>query len=301
MGNGVVSCCEASSSMQDEMTILSPRTLKSPSNRSILNEVSQIRLQSSPEFKDTQKRIQTLKSLTLTSMLIIKVINSGPIAKDTRLAISHLGLEGSKRQANDGKVFFGSKRKEYGKTVNDIVIPLQKENQSDKFRGRHFVIVYNIEKDRFFIKDLGKGFGVYMRINFPIVLKDNAVINIGSSFLIFGLSEDKSPVLSIRIMGEENDSNQFDPIDYIDDVITLGRGITCTLRFEDTLLSKVHSYISYVGDKWILTDGDQQKNSTNGTWVYIADETLVFSSMIFKSNQCVFQVVSASHNSEHIA
>lgn len=163
------------------------------------------------------------------------------------------------------------------------------------------MIVYNIEKDRFFIKDLGKGFGVYMRISFPMVLKDNTVINIGSSFLIFGISDDKAPTLSIRIMGEENDSNQFDPIDYIDDVITLGRGITCTLRFEDTLLSKVHSYISYVGDKWILTDGDQQKNSTNGTWVYIADDTLVFSSMIFKCNQCVFQVVSASHNSDLVA
>lgn len=300
MGNGLISCCEASSSMQDEMTILSPRNLKSPANRTILNEVSQIRLQCSPEFQETQKRIQTLKTLNLTSMLIIKVINSGPIVKDTRLAISHLGLEASKRLANDGKVFFGSKRKEHGKTVNDIVIPLQKESQRDQFRGRHFVIVYNIEKDRFFIKDLGKGFGVYMRISFPIVLKDNTVINIGSSFLIFGVNEDKSPILSIKIMGEESESNQFDPIDYIDDVITLGRGITCTLRFEDTLLSKVHSYISYVGEKWILTDGDQQKNSTNGTWVYIAQETLMYSSMIFKSNQCVFQVASASHSSEII-
>ena len=296
MGNGVISCCEASSSMQDEMTILSPRTLRSPKSRLILNEVSQLRYQCSPEYQETVKRINILKSMTLSSSVVLKVINSGPIAKDTRLVISYLGLEGSKRSACDGKVFFGSKRKEFGKVVNDIIIPVHKLTNKEQVRGRHFVICYSIEKDRFFLKNLNKGFGVYMRISFPIKVKGPMRVNIGTTLIDLAIVEGKKQKIEVSVEGKE--LRFFDPEDDDFSEISLGRGITCLLRFDDSLLSKVHALISYNQDHWILTDGDGEKPSTNGTWLYINEETQLFDSMIFKSNQCVFQVVSSIHNSD---
>jgi hypothetical protein len=299
MGNGVISCCEASSSMQDEMTVISPRTITSPAGRLILNEVSQFRYQSSPEYQETLKRVNALKSLRISSSLIIKVINSGPLAKDSRFEISYLGLQGSKRSSTDGKVFFGSKRKEFGKVVNDVVIPLNNSaNNKEQHRGKHFEIVYNIEKDRFFIRDLGKDFGVYMRISFPVKVKNGMKVNIGSTFLTLNVEDGKNPHLFIKdATGEER---VFDCCFADDQEISLGRGISCGVRFDDTLLSKVHALICFNQDHWVLTDGDGEKSSTNGTWLYLSEETLMFDSMIFKSNQCVFQVVSSSNTSEII-
>jgi len=41
---------------------------------------------------------------------------------------------------------------------------------------------------------------------------------------------------------------------------------------------------------WILTDGRDNKPSTNGTWLYIGEEQTIYNGMIFKASQTLFQV-----------
>ena len=67
----------------------------------------------------------------------------------------------------------------------------------------------------------------------------------------------------------------------------------CVVKIEDNLLSKVQSTIFYShATGWTLIDGDLQshKNSTNGTWLYINEDTELQDQTIFKSYQTLFQV-----------
>ncbi|OMJ93727.1 hypothetical protein SteCoe_3295 [Stentor coeruleus] len=298
MGNGVINCCEASSSMMEEITMLSPRSMKSPHKVNIINEVCQTNDNISNESQSIVNRITNKTNLQSSIQLHIKVVNSGPIPKDTHFKITNYGLENSKRTFKDGKVYFGCKRKDRNIIINDIVIPVQNKEIQEHHRGRHFCIYYSIEKDSFCIRDLGKGFGAYVRLDSSLILKENMIINIGSSFLAFSQAVlEKIPVLNIKIMGEERGSICFEGNEYVNKHITMGRGITCDLRLDDNLLSKIHATVFYNSNGWNLVDGDMQKKSTNGTWLYLSEEIEMYTSMIFKANQAVFQVVSVTDSS----
>ncbi len=79
-------------------------------------------------------------------------------------------------------------------------------------RGRYFQIEYNIDKKKFFIKDLWIGYGTFLRFDFHITLKDNHLINIGESFLIANIirtgkdssTENNKLQLKIKVFGVKN-------------------------------------------------------------------------------------------------
>jgi hypothetical protein len=297
MGNGAINCCEASSSMLDELTMVSPRNMKPSPKISLLYEASRGKTHES-EFLDLTKRVSLLQNIEKAPVLQLKVVNSGPIPKDTRFVIRHQGLENSKRRLKDGKVYFGTKRKERGTVINDIVIPSQSREKSDQPRGRHFVISYHLEKASYFIRDLGQGFGVYARVDSPLVnstqvIKDNMIISIGSSFLALSQAVlGKVPVLNVKMMDEAGASFCFEAENGENKVVSVGRGIMCEVRLEDGLLSKIHATVFYGIGGWSLVDGDMEKHSTNGTWLYVGEEMEMHTAMIFKANQSVFQVTS---------
>ena len=59
------------------------------------------------------------------------------------------------------------------------------------------------------------------------------------------------------------------------------------------MLSKTHCSIFYeINSGWTIVDGDyaQQSESTNGTWLYIADELEIINGMVIKTYQTLIQV-----------
>lgn len=68
-----------------------------------------------------------------------------------------------------------------------MVIKTKDKELSRKHRGRHFQIQYSLISNSYKIKDLGVGFGAYVRIDEPLVLKDNYLITMGESFFIINL------------------------------------------------------------------------------------------------------------------
>ena len=56
--------------------------------------------------------------------------------------------------------------------------------------------------------------------------------------------------------------------------VTIGRSQNCSVGFREagSSLSRIQCRIDYIDDKWILKDGDKQKPSTNGTWLFAGDE-----------------------------
>lgn len=80
-------------------------------------------------------------------------------------------------------------------------------------------------------------------------------------------------------------------------VVKLGRSTDAEVSINDTMLSRLHCYIEFDAsiNSWILYDGyiseeeGDRRPSTNGTWLYLKDDTEVFNHFIFKANHTVFK------------
>ena len=72
----------------------------------------------------------------------------------------------------------------------------------------------------------------------------------------------------------------------------IGRSQDCDVIIDDNMLSRFHCSIEYRDDKWYITDGyidnNNIKKSTNGTWIYAFEDTLIKDKMIFKANNNLF-------------
>ena len=72
----------------------------------------------------------------------------------------------------------------------------------------------------------------------------------------------------------------------------IGRSQDCDVIIDDNMLSRFHCSIEYRDDKWYITDGYNDNNnikkSTNGTWIYAFEDTLIKDKMIFKANNNLF-------------
>lgn len=54
--------------------------------------------------------------------------------------------------------------------------------------------------------------------------------------------------------------------------------------------SRVQCRIDYIDDKFILRDGNGQKPSTNGTWLFAAEDEKIYDQMIFKAGKSLFKI-----------
>jgi hypothetical protein len=62
--------------------------------------------------------------------------------------------------------------------------------------GRHFQIGFNPEFLKYYLKDLGNGFGTFVKIQSETILRDNSLINIGDSYIVCTLGVEEDTVMS---------------------------------------------------------------------------------------------------------
>ncbi|CAG9322657.1 unnamed protein product [Blepharisma stoltei] len=299
MGNGIFGCCDAiAANRANEVSLFATKS-KSNSRTSYQrpsNLFSSIIPNIDVDMSNIESRRIQLLTLTNAKSLQLKILNSGNLMKGSVLLFKATGLIGSLRNANDGFTFFGCKKKLKSKLVNDFVIPLKDREMEDHHRGRHFVIFYNIDKDSYWIRDLAKGFGVFVRLDYALVLKDNMLINVGESFVVINLLKENTEN-SIRLLLKVfsgNISGEVKSFSEADSMIRIGRHMNCNLKIEDPLLSKIQCTIYYNPiSGWTLGDGDidSQRTSTNGTWLYLNEDFEIYNGMIFKSHQTLFEAI----------
>jgi len=231
------------------------------------------------------------------------VVSSSVLSTKTVFNINAQGLENSVRNELDGITFFGNENdKEF--LSNDFVFQTQMEEEKSK--GRHFVIHFNPDNLKYYIKDLGLGTGTLLRIKTDTILKNNTLINIGESYfsVTFGNSDeeannsaDTSNMITIKAC---SGNTKYAPLNFQPSktAIRIGRNPDCEVTINDNLLSRFHCYIEYnniVG--WIIKDGYTVKNkdiyehcySTNGTWMYLNDDFPIHEGMSFKAFQTLFE------------
>lgn len=204
MGAGACGCCESNISKTSEIHFISPKHRFSFFS---FGGFSSRKIQMTED--DTELRIRLLKSCKSSKYIKVKVITEGLLPKGTCFIIHPCGLENSLRNVKDGQIFFGNSSKFDNEGLNDICIPNNDLPSSFNEPKRNFLIYYNIEKDSFFIKDLGKGNGPFIKLSHSFVLRDNSMINVGENFLIFGIEESRigSSILTIKKFSENESGN----------------------------------------------------------------------------------------------
>ena len=257
------------------------------------------------------------KVLNKADKLEIDIINGLSINSNLKIEINALGMvQGSKRNAKEGITYFGliDEDNSYIDTNNkedvDFIINTNEiiDEENSNILGRHFRIRFDVNTMKYYIKDLGRGFGTFKKIVKKSKIKDSYLFNIGNNYIVctFGVDEyyqegmgidDGDKTLNIKVFSEipQTDPYFFNPKQY--KKIYIGRDISCNIIVDDSLLSRVHCTLEYVDEEgWFIHDGkyddvDKNKNkpSTNGTWLYLIEEIPIEDGLIFKNNKNAFE------------
>ena len=245
------------------------------------------------------------KVISNSPNLKIELVNSVSLPKGLTFDITPLGMRGSKRQPKDGYTYFGFTESDQDTSLDFLIRPKER-NYEPRYVGKHFQIRFSPTNLKYYIQDLGCGFGTFMKLTDEIVIKDNYLINIGNSYIvcIYGTddlvqmdnasSDISDKVLNIKIFSGNgnNEQSSFNP--NTKGKICIGRDPECDIVIDDSLLSRVHCTIIYKDNVgWVLRDGryvgeEESKASTNGTWLYLMEETEISDGMVFKGNQNLF-------------
>ena len=258
--------------------------------------------------------------------LILEIITSWNLPEGYKLVIKNKqGLENSliKRKLKQNEieeerniVYFGFQREEdliTNPNIDYLLYP-KEDFYDNKFIGKHFQIRYDSDNKQYYIKDLGFGFGTFIKLIKDIKIKDNFLINIGETYIVFSLNqnekESENDIENDEVKEEQNDSSMISVKVFFGDekcenynfdcfsnpTILIGRNEFCDVVIEDKMLSRVHCSVYFVESEkeeergWYLKDGNLNgKKSTNETWYYSAEETLIEEDMIFKTNHNLFR------------
>lgn len=137
-----------------------------------------------------------------------------------------------------------------------------------------------------------KGYQLFLKVShdFPVKITSKEVIKIGD--LVLELIPLQEGLLNVVNVSNKNAKVVFHPDKKI---VTIGRGMECNLCFEEEKnISKLQATLNYLSTFgcWCLKDGDEEKESTNGTWLYALNEYPLFDGMMIavKNEQLEFTV-----------
>ena len=259
-------------------------------------------------------------------ILEITVIGSQSMSYGTKIKIDKMGLIGkSLRNIKSNITYFGfiedlNLNNEKNDNSIDYLIPQKKfedeENDNLKFIGRFFRIYFNTKNLNYYLRDLGNCLGTYVKVKESIILKNEDMINVGDTYLIFNFENDKSKnntnndIINIQIaeLNKNNESqNRKFSFNSSKKIIRIGRKkYNNDIELNDHLVSKVNCNIQYdEKNGWKIKDGNEIitetgenkiTNSTNGTWILAIDDFLIYDNMIFKSNLNLFRCNFSKQN-----
>ena len=253
------------------------------------------------------------KVYSSSKKLILEIMSNDISEKFVSIEIDPYGYTNSRREKKDGITYFGYQNE-------DLVVDYQLKNgdrffQEDNFSGRHFMIKFNPDDLNYYVKDLGKGFGTFIKIQEWTELKNNLLLNIGENYLVFSIGDDdeenekEENKENLEIINNKNENSLYLNVKVFSTKaqkiftltpdncpVTIGRSSDNSIVIDDDMLSRIHCTIDFDKDKWYIQDGfaknglqeEEIKKSTNGSWIYAYDEIPITDKMIFKANHNLF-------------
>ena len=229
--------------------------------------------------------------------LDLEIVNSWNLPIGLQLHIDELGLKNSIRNKGDGITYFGFQTEESLNTEPyiDYLLGPKDQEYDEQFVGKHFQIRFDNDSKKYYIKDLGNGFGTFIKLINEEKIKDNLLINIGETYIVFSLNDENEKELTLKLFTGEEQRNSYSFNCVNQKCIIIGRDSSlCDVIIDDKMLSRIHCCINYKekenGKGWYIKDGNLQgKKSTNDTWFFSQEETLIYDQMIFKTNHNLFK------------
>ena len=279
------------------------------------NEISNIEKENTFLIDNDQVSVDMTKIKSVISQskkLILEIMSSDETEKFITIEINPLGYVNSKRIKKDGITYFGYDTGEGQYQVDFILKSNDNYYYDDAFNGRHFMIKFNPNDLTYYLKDLGRGFGTFIKIQEWTELVNNLLLNIGENYIVFSFGDEDDE----EEEDEKNNNTKYNKDDNSlnikifslnakqkiykllpsDCPITIGRSSENSIYIDDDMLSRIHCTIDFSNDKWYIQDGlakngiqdEEIKKSTNGSWIYAYDEIPIVNKMIFKANHNLF-------------
>jgi hypothetical protein len=223
--------------------------------------------------------------------------------------------EGMTSDTGDGFVLFGyepintieqeveEENFEQRKSLYDFVFPIDKENSISLNEFPSFAIYFDTKSENYYIQDFNMGIGALMKVK-KFKIENNTLINVGTNYLVVCIEKEKFIVKIFNnsiLANNGQEDKKFITKEFKilkkDFSLTIGRNKKCDVCIEDMMMSKIQSTIKYVHSEksFYLFDGNIQKESMNGTWVYILKPVLITDNFVFKAEHTLF-VVNLVHN-----
>ena len=258
------------------------------------------------EIKSYMQKAKQHKTLCL-NVLSNNLKNSKEI-----FSINPYGMiNGANRIGKDGIVLFGYEvfndlkgnleeedNNKQNMSVYDFVFPIEDEDSFYMNNLPSFSIYFNTKDENYYIKDFNIGIGALMKIK-KYKIENNTLINIGANYLVICIKEENlvikifnNCILKNKAEDKKYETKNFKINKNIDASIIIGRSKKCDLSIEDMMMSKIQSCIKYFSKEnaFYLYDGNSEKESMNGTWVYILNPVLIKDNFIFKAEHTLFVV-----------
>ena len=225
-----------------------------------------------------------------SSKLIIEEIE-GNLFKGKKIEINAGGMVGG-RGKNDGFSIFGQKNINNGiinEEKNEIFNPDFELDCSDKLLYPYiFVIYYKKEDKSYYIRAYsGKGSDnkiifIKLKNDNKYIIKQKELISAGDT--IFQVIPMKDNFLEIiQLERKKNNCNKQIFEGKKNKVVQLGRSKDCDFFFpKDKSFSRIQTTFQFDDDKkeWTVIDGNENKSSTNGTWIFGTHSFLIKNEMV---------------------
>ena len=271
--------------------------IKENKTKNSINSISKKKTNEKTEKNKKNDISKESKKESENNCLDLEILNSWNLPIGLQLHLDEFGLKNSIRNKGDGFTYFGFQTEESLNTEPfiDYLLGPKDQEYDEQFVGKHFQIRFDNDTKKYYIKDLGNGFGTFIKLINEQKIKDNLLINIGETYIVFSFNNDNENEIIIKLFSGEEQQNTYTFNSDNQKCIIIGRdSYLCDIIIDDKMLSRVHCCINYKekGEEkgWFIKDGNLQgKKSTNDTWFYSAEETLIYNQMIFKTNHNLFK------------
>ena len=156
-------------------------------------------------------------------------------------------------------------------------------NCEEKFSYPYIFVIY-YENNNYYIRGYSREKSdnrlLYIKLNeyYSLPLKEKEIICVGNILFQINLLENNK--IEITNLSDPNENKKIFESDIKE--VTIGRNKNCNFSFpEDKSFSRKHTTF-YFDDKkkeWIIFDGNKDKSSTNGTWVFGTHSFLIKNNM----------------------
>lgn len=249
------------------------------------------------------------EEITNASKIILEEIN-GNLLNGQKIEINAAGMVGG-RNKKDGYTIFGQKFLNLTKNSSE-----DSDNEDSKEKNENqylldfelnyaqylsypyiFAIYYKKEEKSFYIKGFsGKGSDnkvLFIKLNNKnkFILNQKELILTGN--IIFQVKVNDN-FIEITNLSKNPNNNKYIIDGFNKKIITIGRHKDCDFSFpKDKSFSRYQTTIEFNEEakKWTIMDGYNDKESTNGTWIFGTHSFLIKDEMIVEILNCQIKII----------